>query len=90
MHRAWIDGVDSGIPVRKLFRHHVAYVAREGILLWIQTELPVHALCLDWSRISVDSGVPVRKLTRYHFGWSEETLGLGALAAISMILRSGS
>ena len=40
--------------------------------------------------LGVDSGDPVQKLMRYHFGWCEETLGLGALAAISMILRSGS
>ena len=34
----------------KLTWHHVAYVACEGTLLWIQTKLPVHAPCLDWSR----------------------------------------
>ena len=49
MHRVWI-GVDSGVPVRKLTRHYVANEACEGILLWIQTKLPVHALCLDSSR----------------------------------------
>ena len=49
MHRVWI-GVDSGVPVTKQTRHHVAYVAREGILLWIRAKHPVHAPCLDWSR----------------------------------------
>ena len=43
MHRVWI-GVDSGVPVRQQTRHHVARVAREGILLWIRAKLPVHAL----------------------------------------------
>ena len=43
MHRACL-GVDSGVPVRKQTRHHVARVAREGILMWIRTKLPVHAL----------------------------------------------
>ena len=45
-----LPGVDSGDPVRKQTRHHVARVAREGILLWIRAKLPVHAPCLDWSR----------------------------------------
>ena len=49
MHRVWL-GVDSGDPVRKQTRHHVARVAREGILMWIRTKLPVHALSLDRSR----------------------------------------
>ena len=49
MHRVWL-GVDSGDPVRKQTRHHVARVAREGTLMWIRAKLPVHALCLDWSR----------------------------------------
>ena len=43
MHRVWL-GVDSGVSVRKLTRHHVARVAREGILLWILAKLPVRAL----------------------------------------------
>ena len=47
--RVWL-GVDSGVPVRKQTRHHVARVAREGILLWILAKLPVHAPCLNWSR----------------------------------------
>ena len=34
----------------KQTRHHVARVAREGILMWIRAKLPVHAPCLDWSR----------------------------------------
>ena len=41
--RVWI-GVDSGVPVRQQTRHHVARVAREGILLWIRAKLPVRAL----------------------------------------------
>ena len=49
MHSVWL-GVDSGVPVRKQTRHHVARVAREGILMWIRTKLPVHALSLDRSR----------------------------------------
>ena len=49
MHRACL-GVDSGVPVRKQTRHHVARVAREGTLLWILAKLLVHALCLDWGR----------------------------------------
>ena len=49
MHRVSI-GVDSVVPVRKQTRHHVARVAREGILLWILAKLLVHALCLAWSR----------------------------------------
>ena len=49
MHRVWL-GVDSGVPVSKQTRHHVARVAREGTLLWILAKLPVHALCLAWSR----------------------------------------
>jgi hypothetical protein len=36
---------------RKQTRHHAACVAREGILLWILAKLPVHAPCLDWSRL---------------------------------------
>ena len=47
--RVWL-GVDSGDLVRKQTRHHVARVAREGILLWILAKLPVHAPCLNWSR----------------------------------------
>ena len=43
MHRVWI-GVDSGVPVRKQTRHHVARVALEGTLLWIRAKLSVHAL----------------------------------------------
>ena len=49
MHRVW-HGVDAGVPVRKQTRHHVARVAREGILMWIRAKLPVYAPCLDWSR----------------------------------------
>ena len=49
MHRVSI-GVDSVVPVRKQTRHHVARVAREGILMWIRAKLPVHASCLNWSR----------------------------------------
>ena len=41
--RVWL-GVDSGDLVRKQTRHHVARVAREGILLWIRAKLLVHAL----------------------------------------------
>ena len=41
--RVWL-GVDSGVPVRKQTRHHVARVAREGTLMWIRAKLPVHAL----------------------------------------------
>ena len=47
--RVWL-GVDSGDLVRTQSRHHVAHVAREGTLLRIRTNLPVHATCLDWSR----------------------------------------
>ena len=43
MYRVWL-GVDLGAPVRKQTRHHVARVAREGILLWIRAKLPVRAL----------------------------------------------
>ena len=43
MHRVWL-GVDAGVLVRKLTRHHVARVSREGILMWIRAKLPVHAL----------------------------------------------
>ena len=52
MHRVCI-GVDSGAPVRKQTRHHVAPVAREGILMWILAKLPVHAPCLNWSRFGL-------------------------------------
>ena len=45
-----LPGVDSGDPVRKQTRHHVACTAREGTLLWILAKLLVHALCLDWGR----------------------------------------
>ena len=39
-----LPGVDSGDPVRKQTRHHVACTAREGTLLWILAKLLVHAL----------------------------------------------
>ena len=45
-----LPGVDSGAPVQKQTRHHVACTAREGTLLWILAKLLVHALCLAWSR----------------------------------------
>ena len=45
-----LPGVDSGDPVRKLTRHHVACTAREGTLLWILAKLLVHAPYLDWGR----------------------------------------
>ena len=52
MHRACL-GVDSGVPVRKQTRHHVARVAREGTLLRIRTKLPVDALVSGLESIRV-------------------------------------
>ena len=49
MHRVWI-AVDSGVPIRQQTGHHVACVARECTLWWIQTTLPVYAPCLERSR----------------------------------------
>ena len=55
-HECTVSGLESirAFPSEskhgKLTWHHVAYVACEGTLLWIQTKLPVHAPCLDWSR----------------------------------------
>ena len=69
MHRACL-GVDSGVPVRKQTRHHVARVAREGILMWIRAKPP----CMHFVRIQCDSVDPVEKLTRDHVSFLQRSI----------------
>ena len=88
--RVWL-GVDSGVPVRKLTQCHMVFCAKSSLTCSrAKFSSRVH---LDLEASRMFRPTPRKKIwsnfvPSYFVG--EQTLSRGALAAISMILRSGS